>query len=322
MSNASGISHTFDTGYAMAYGVNEAIMIRNLQFFITANANRGQNFHEGRHWTYDKLADFPKHFPYWSVDQVKRIIKSLVTQGVIIIGHFNKHWSDRTCWYAFQDEAKFIVTHLPKKQPSQDSLADLAKSPNDIVRNRQMTNGEIANCSYSTSTITSTISSSPYNPSSAGAESSASADGVSVSKKSCSSDKKKPQEFSPEAQAIASRLIEVMQRHSKTFRPPDKPVFQKVAAALLQQKQDVDYILKILDWACRDTEQKGDWDGWSAMIYSVPTRAKEKYGIEKFLIKLDSIEKKMKAAPKCKLAPGADLSLSDESTAANRARAL
>lgn len=80
----SGLSHTFDTGYAIAYGVDEAIMISNLQFFITANINRGNNSDDEEYYAFDKLEDFFKHFPYWSVDQVRRVISSLISQGVLV----------------------------------------------------------------------------------------------------------------------------------------------------------------------------------------------------------------------------------------------
>ena len=126
---ASGISHGFDTGYAMSYGVDEAIMIRNLQFFITANANRGHNFHEGRFWTYDRLEDFPKHFPYWSVKQCRRIIESLISKKVIIVGEFNTRWSNRTCWYAFNNQSKFIKNTKPPKSV----LTDLPKWANVYI---------------------------------------------------------------------------------------------------------------------------------------------------------------------------------------------
>lgn len=300
-------------------------MIHNLQFFITANANRGQNFCDGRFWTYDKLSDFPKHFPYWSVDQVRRIIKSLVKQGVIIVGNFNKEWSNRTCWYAFVDQDKFIFTDtpkpsMPKKEPPHSISPDMANSPDDIWRNHQMTNGEIARCIYDTSTVASTIpSSSPPTPSSADAER------VCVDLPKPPSNKKATQEFPPEVQAVAAQLIAVMQKHSETFRPPAKPVFQEAAALLLSQGQNIDYILRVLDWACLDTmiSPDGQWKGWSKNIYSKPTSKRNEYGITKFCTCwLDQIEKTMKARKDCKLTPGADTSSFEADMAEWNARSL
>jgi len=124
----SGISHAFDTGYAMAYGVEEALMIATLQHFIITNARSGHNFREGRYWTYDRLENFPNHFPYWSKHQVYRILKSLIKQGVIIVGSFNKGWSDRTRWYSFADHANFIDSKIFKKPHPQSISADFAKT--------------------------------------------------------------------------------------------------------------------------------------------------------------------------------------------------
>lgn len=148
----------------------------------------------------------------------------------------------------------------------------------------------------------------PSTPSSAGAESAAGAAGECVVSPTSPSKKKATKEFPLEVHKVADQLIAVMQKHSQTFRPPAKPVFQEAAALLLQQKQNIANVLKILDWACKDTLIVGDWNGWASMVYSVPSSPNQKYGITKFCLKMDSIEKKMKARKDCKLTPGADTS--------------
>lgn len=172
ISQASGFSHCFDVGYAKAYGLDEAIMIHHFQFFINANAARGHNFHEGRFWTYDKLEDFVKHFPYWTAKIVRRILASLIKQGVIIKGNFNTHWSNVTKWYAFKDQHLFIRNiespnpeiipdSTPKNEENPDLLNptndDLPKWANDSFSNGQIPNDQMGKCIYDTSTIPSAI---------------------------------------------------------------------------------------------------------------------------------------------------------------------
>ena len=61
------------------------------------------------------LSDF---FPFWTDRQVSHIVKSLIKQGVIISGNYNRHSYDRTLWYAFKNEwenaENGIISHLTK----------------------------------------------------------------------------------------------------------------------------------------------------------------------------------------------------------------
>ncbi len=152
----SGIPNGFDTGYAMAYGVEEAIMIVHFQHFISGNANRNHNFREGRFWTYDRLKDFPNHFPYWTVKQVRRILNSLVKQKVLIKGEFNGCWSDRTQWYAFKDQDHFIKNIKPPKTPL-PIPDDLPKRASDKSPNGNLSDAQTGICTIDTNTIPDTI---------------------------------------------------------------------------------------------------------------------------------------------------------------------
>lgn len=94
---------SFNAGYAVKYGIEEAIMIENLSYWIEKNAANNRHFHDGRFWTYNTAEAFTKLFPFWSAPQIRRIMKSLEEKGVIIVGEFNDSSYDRTKWYAFAD---------------------------------------------------------------------------------------------------------------------------------------------------------------------------------------------------------------------------
>ena len=97
------MTYQFDTDIAALYGVDESIMIANLQFWIRKNEANGKHFHDGRFWTYNSVDAFTKLFPFWTARQIRRILKSLEEKGVIVTGNYNTSAYDRTTWYAFGD---------------------------------------------------------------------------------------------------------------------------------------------------------------------------------------------------------------------------
>lgn len=97
------MTYQFDTDIAEKYGVDEAIVIYNFDFWIRKNEANGKHFHDGRCWTYNSIDALVKLFPFWSARQLRRILKSLEDKGVIITGNYNASAYDRTTWYAFAD---------------------------------------------------------------------------------------------------------------------------------------------------------------------------------------------------------------------------
>ena len=105
--------HFFYTDLGVSYGVPEAIVLHHFIYWITSNSMNGRNYHEGRFWTFNPVKKFVEYFPFWSEGQIARRIKSLIKQGVIITGNFNKHSYDQTLWYALNDEEHFLTYYNP-----------------------------------------------------------------------------------------------------------------------------------------------------------------------------------------------------------------
>lgn len=105
-------TYHFDVDHAVAYGVNEAIMISNLAYWINHNRANKKHLHDGRTWTYNSRGAFAELFPFWSERQVRGITESLIKQGVILTNNYNNIPMDRTLWYAFVDEAKFLISPI------------------------------------------------------------------------------------------------------------------------------------------------------------------------------------------------------------------
>lgn len=108
----------FDDEIAVKYGVDSAIMIWNLSYWIEHNEANGMHFHDGRTWTFNSVEAFTKIFPFWSRGQIRRILKSLEDNGVIMTGNYNQSTYDRKIWYAFTDQ--FLQMHLSKSANGND----------------------------------------------------------------------------------------------------------------------------------------------------------------------------------------------------------
>jgi hypothetical protein len=111
------MNHSFDIAHATLYGMAEAVLISNFQFWISKNKANGKHLHAGRTWTYNSVRAFADLFPYLSIKQVRRALDQLVTDGVLLKGNFNDSQIDQTLWYAFSDESQFLVSipDLPKR---------------------------------------------------------------------------------------------------------------------------------------------------------------------------------------------------------------
>jgi hypothetical protein len=102
--NVSTSSHSFNIEYAEKYGVNCAIMIGHFIYWIEFNKRLERNFIDGKTWMYQTQKEMAAHFPYWTEDQIYKIIKKLEKENIIQKGNFNKLNYDKTLWYSFVNE--------------------------------------------------------------------------------------------------------------------------------------------------------------------------------------------------------------------------
>lgn len=116
------MEYSFDIEHAKQYGVNEAIMIKNLWFWIKKNKANEKHFHDGRTWTFNSKRAWAELYPFWTERQMRIILESLIKQGVLVTGRYNKIGFDRTLWYAFKDES--IMLNSPVHWTKQSSTLD------------------------------------------------------------------------------------------------------------------------------------------------------------------------------------------------------
>ena len=89
---------------ATRIGLNEAIFIQQLHW-MAQQAHYGQ-MADGRKWIRNSLPDWHKTFPFFSVAALRRIIKNLQTDGLLLCrDDLNRHGYDKTGWYAVDIES-------------------------------------------------------------------------------------------------------------------------------------------------------------------------------------------------------------------------
>ncbi len=105
--------HYFPVEVAKQYGVNEAIVLYHLIYWISKNSMKKRNNIDGRTWTYNSVRNFKKYLVYWSEPKIRRILKTLEEKDVIISDNHNKHKYDKTKWYALNDEEHWLTKYNP-----------------------------------------------------------------------------------------------------------------------------------------------------------------------------------------------------------------
>lgn len=99
------LEHSFNVDIAERYGVYDAIILKNILFWVMKNKENGKHCHDGKYWTYNSVSAFSKLFPYFSKKQIRSILGRLEKNGLIVSGNYNKSAYDRTKWYALTDKA-------------------------------------------------------------------------------------------------------------------------------------------------------------------------------------------------------------------------
>ena len=127
------MDYGFNGEIARLYGVDEAVFIHNLYWWIAKNEANGRHYHDGKSWTYNSMKAFTDLFPFWTEKQVRRIVRKLSDCGALLVGNYNDLPFDRTQWYALSDEVNAVY---------QKGSIDSPKRANDICPNGRMTSAQ------------------------------------------------------------------------------------------------------------------------------------------------------------------------------------
>jgi phage gp16-like protein len=119
------MNYSFNTQHAVQYGLDEAVMLHNLLFWLAKNKANGSNIHDGKVWTYNSASAFTQLFPFWKERKIARILVSLEEQGAIESGCYNKAGYDRKKWYSSPLLEPFVKTDLSISQNCPMHLSEM-----------------------------------------------------------------------------------------------------------------------------------------------------------------------------------------------------
>ena len=143
------MQHSFDIDIAKKYGILEAILLNNIQFWIEKNKANEVNYFDGEYWTFNSTKAYTELFPYVSQRQIQYALKHLRDEGILQVGNYNKLAYDRTLWYAFTDKGKFIlqnckIDYSEKSNGSCDDVQPIPDINEDNKTSHINTNGKQA----------------------------------------------------------------------------------------------------------------------------------------------------------------------------------
>lgn len=103
-------NRTFDVELATKFGLNNAIFLQDLAFWIEFNRKRDKAFRDGRYWTYSTMEEISERHPYWTKNQVRHIIDTCKKNGWIFVEHYDQSNYNRRNWYSIRDDIMSIIS--------------------------------------------------------------------------------------------------------------------------------------------------------------------------------------------------------------------
>ena len=130
--------HFFSDEVALEVGINGAIILNHLHYWVKKNADNEMNYHDGYFWTYNSIAAYKKQFPFWSDRTIYRLLRELEVNGYVKTSNYNQSAYDRTKWYTLTKKAVKLLepTIVHEYKNSQDNVTEttLTDCPNEITQ--------------------------------------------------------------------------------------------------------------------------------------------------------------------------------------------
>lgn len=132
--------HSFSVELAMEYGVEKAILIHHFQHWIKFNRrkNSPKHFKDKRWWSFQTREDIEAYLPYLDSQKIRYHMDALCEDcGVFIKGNYNKSRFDKTTWYAFRDEERFLGEEVSNNSYESGKPPSTADNRNGCADNRK-----------------------------------------------------------------------------------------------------------------------------------------------------------------------------------------
>lgn len=93
----------FHKSIAVKYGVDCAVFINHIHYWVKVNQYNNQNYFDGKYWIYNTLDAFCLTFPFWSKRQLRVIIDKLRSKNILLTGQYHKDVRNRVLYYTLCD---------------------------------------------------------------------------------------------------------------------------------------------------------------------------------------------------------------------------
>jgi len=95
--------YSFSTNDAIEHGVDSAIILHNIRYWLDHARANEQMINDGYHWMFMTAAKMQSIMPFWSANKIQKMLKTLSSKGVLIVGEYNKSSWNRTNWYTMPE---------------------------------------------------------------------------------------------------------------------------------------------------------------------------------------------------------------------------
>ena len=136
-------THSFDVDEAIKYGMESAVLLSNIRYWLEKNRANESNCHDGYYWTYNSAPAFNKLFPYISERSISRHLKNLCDTGVLLNANYNAMGYDRKYWYTIP--AEFAVKPQEEENEKVDKPPDEVK-PLESMESADLKTRQIGGC--------------------------------------------------------------------------------------------------------------------------------------------------------------------------------
>ncbi|QNK89067.1 hypothetical protein H7992_04905 [Sporosarcina sp. resist] len=125
---------------AQIIGLNEAIVLQQINYWVEINQKANKNFHDDFYWVYGSLDYWETQFIFWSRNTIKRTITSLEKKKLVIVGNYNRLKFDRTKWYRIDYEVLKDLENQPLAQngPIEENNVNNALAQNEPMDKTKM----------------------------------------------------------------------------------------------------------------------------------------------------------------------------------------
>jgi len=123
-----GKSITLNVKLANTIGINAALVLQQIHYWIEVNKKAGRHFICGKYWCYNSIRKWQQeNFPFWCIDTVKQVFKKLEKLGLLISAQFNKARYDHTKWYTIDYEKLYSFLMGKDKKSNDEKIPNQAE---------------------------------------------------------------------------------------------------------------------------------------------------------------------------------------------------